>query len=618
MRRVFFQLAVFIFLLLLSITSVVVAEQHQTPEARVVVCLEREQYVEPSCLPDAECFRPESDDFYPDPDRKDHTLIVSGDGFLPGRETFIVGCVLGSDSRYKCTTGSQQLDERLEDLGFATSQDYPEGFIYEFKAKDNPITPQTNRIRTTVRSFSNQLASHVFFGIYPFSSGDQVETEGATVKLGTINFQAAAKNCVSIQWDPTGYVFDAQTLEPIPDANVRIMNEDGSAVGGIGFQDIIKTQQDGSFSFFVDPGKYIIDVQSDDYTFPTDLDEVNPDYNNSQKGQDYKCEIAGFSLYTQQAVFDESQGEFIRCDVPLKKKIDSEDKSIAEPRIYESGIFALGKKYMLKAHIWPLRAYVGVFSGDKLIVYSRAKDGWWENSIDAEEVVQGSNIRLQVILPEDLPQYLSPNGQEQSLMQKIFQFLKTEVFALSDSVELSPVPRYLEGFVYDKDQNLAPGAEVEIVDKATGKILLVVRADDNGFIRVLPEYLPIFPYSLRINKGDESFELSTNQFINQNKTYLQTNNLNLLTAEKKGVPIKFSQEDREKIISMISLPQKQNLVEKELRAQKQMDSGVKNDKTPKPSQENNSLVYALIFAFFGLIVVAMVMLLYFLRLKRQS
>ncbi len=617
MQKVFSRFSVLFLLLFLSTSPTVLAEQHQTPEARVVVCLEREQYVEPSCLPDAECFRPESDDFYPDPERKDHTVIVSGEGFLPGRQTFIVGCVLGSDSRYKCTTGSQQLDEELADLGFATSQDYPEGFVYEFKAKENPITPQTNRIRTVVRSFSNQFASHVFFGIYPFSAGDQVETEGATVKLGTINFQAAAKNCVSIQWDPTGYVFDAQTLEPIPDVEVRVLKDDGTAVEGIGFQDIIKTQQDGSFSFFVDPGKYIIEIDSDEYIFPTELEEVNPDYNNSFKGQDYKCEIPGFSLYTQQAVFDETKGELIRCDVPLKKRLDVGEQRIADPRIYESGIFALGKRYMLKAHIWPLRAYVGVFAADKLITYSRAEDGWWEESIDAEEIPQGSSIRLQVILPEDLQQYLQPEEDDQSLLQKIFKFLKTEVFALSDSVELTPIPRYLEGFVYDKQQNISPGAEVEIVDEATGRILLVVKADENGFIRVLPEYLPIFPYYLRVKNDKETFDLSVDEFINQNITYLQTNELNLLTAEKQKQPIRFSEEEKAAIVAQISTPEKTSLPVREKNIEPRPDLG-DEDQVDTDEQQRQRIVYTLIFALFGLSVVGLILLLYFLRLKRQS
>lgn len=82
--------------------------------------------------------------------------------------------------------------------------------------------------------------------------------------LSWLGFRAGAK--------PLGYVYDAITKDPIPQAVVRIFDEDGKMV----WSDV--TNGKGYFSARLDAGKYRITVRASKYEFPSNIIFGKDDY----------------------------------------------------------------------------------------------------------------------------------------------------------------------------------------------------------------------------------------------------------------------------------------------------------------------------------------------------
>lgn len=230
----------------------------------------------------------------------DHRLKLTGDGFPFRKQIYIVGCVQVGASA-KCTTGDQQLDQKLDIEKHPTHIFIVDGF--------NPITVSENgHLEKIVYSRSTQSTIHSFYGVFfNLNAGGNNKTR-STIQYSTfesINSQYLAE-CVAVRWDPYGQVFDGKTLKPIPNVEITLLDEKGNLVQLPGLKNPTITDNLGRFHFLVKPGKYTLKVNPPKgYRFIKNP-KIPPPY------QKYYPNI-----YQPQMVIEEKPGTPLLANIPL-------------------------------------------------------------------------------------------------------------------------------------------------------------------------------------------------------------------------------------------------------------------------------------------------------------
>jgi hypothetical protein len=109
---------------------------------------------------------------------------------------------------------------------------------------------------------------------------------------------------MSIQSKPWGVIYESRTGVPVPMATVKIIDPEYNRI-----LETKLTDFDGRFSFLVTPGKYIIKVDKENYTFPTRACQTNHD----KKHIDWYC--------GQKFIVKNEQQSLINIDIPIDGKI---------------------------------------------------------------------------------------------------------------------------------------------------------------------------------------------------------------------------------------------------------------------------------------------------------
>ncbi len=509
-------------------------------------CLKIEETYFPTCSSNYEC-KSLDPAKYPNPQKKDHTLKISGTGFPSNVDIYIVGCV-STGNNYMCTarTGDTRLNRELTRLGFdAEANPTVGGEVYEFEILENPVRADGDKVEMIVRSATANPEDHRFFGIIPLS-GDGIPRE-KTVQFGELVFTQDPSECISIYWDPAGRVFDAKSLEPLPDVRVRILDESENLLPARpGFKPEKLTGPDGVFTFMVPEGRYKLEVEKTGYSFPVDISDINPGFSKA-----YSCDPeVGAELYNDKYIIEE-RGKLIQCDIPLNPLGTPYEGEVV---IFDYGhlILPSGKVGFTARFSHPFSIGILREEGSGRVV-ARAqsdKNGRWRVELSLKEVPQDRSLVLEV---EKVNLALSKDGWFRKIVGRIKEVLTYKIKAKASTnlyrtkVKFEPILSYIEGYVYDDKKKVLPYAKVKIISYSTGNVLLEAQADGNGFIRILPEYLPRFPYYLQIESENKVYAYTTSQFVSLNKDYLEKESLDLVKNQKAGKPITFPTEEREKI-----------------------------------------------------------------------
>ncbi|GIW63173.1 MAG: hypothetical protein KatS3mg090_0999 [Patescibacteria group bacterium] len=591
----------------------------------------------------------------------DHAVRVKNtppSKFPLDQDIYIVGCVFENDS-FVCSTGrneqgveNEKAKNELANLGFLVSSGNETGINHYFELKkglSNPIQTKDGNLDLIIRSYTPNGTAHAFFGIYEQRVSNIGDGSNRTPQLEQIDFKQMATDCADIFWDPEGYVFDAKTLMPISGVNVYLYSVSGLDTTLVperpGFLNPYMTSWDGAFFFYVEPAIYTLDIQSDEYEFPVDISEVNPLYKNSEYG--YKCDVAGYDLYTDRLKLDETKGKMIRCDIPLKSKNEQKVQQSRSYLIYNQALTVSETKTKVSAYVWPLNASFSVVQENEegyqtVLATARAKRGGFT------VVINNSLIDPQ------LPLYIIPssavnkgsvrsnsNGENKSeqdqsmqnegdLINKIKIFLsglfnfKVTAEANNDLNRFSarpmyPVLNYIEGVAYDDLGNPIANAEVKIIDKGSNKEILRVTADENGYFKIPPAYLPMFEYYLNIDSADgRTFAYTTSEFVRMNKAYLDTAKLDLLRARRNGVQIPEFEEDNGQVIITADNQNQSEVVKQPspLNKDNKTDSDKNKEDLDEDTQSNQGLVVAVILLLFVLSAIGLVMILYIYKLRK--
>lgn len=499
--------------------------------------------------------------------KKDHVVNLTKSNLPKDRDIYIVGCIITNDGGY-CQTGSAANDAAVEKLNFPIKP-YPGHSFQVFG--NNPIRTTDGNLQAYVYSHTPGQESHTFYAVFA-ADLNVTSGQGNTLQYGTFELLQDPGQCVGIHWDPSGRAFDAQSLEPLPNVEVTLLNNQKHAVApnlvdpnnpanaSICQNSPLRclennpqlTLQNGEYNFDVLDGTYYLNMLKTGYVFPVNLGDVNPKYTIA-----YGCDEGSktYTLYTRAATNVQHpirvNGALVHCDAPL---ISSTGEPYhAEPVVMtdrngnlEYGHTLLPGTTIVKyegvvSHPFTKVALVDSVTGQVVVEGSADKFGNWSLTLDNEKLSSGgaSVLNLQLTKVDlTLGNVTSKRWNLWSALLNLFKVktVSAQNLVSSSGVSFEPIFTYIEGYAYDKAGKVLPGATIDIKVNNYADSLYETTADANGFFTIAPDNLPIFSYYLEITPAGSTTKIkyTTSQFAKVNKDYLTSNNINLMTAKKNN------------------------------------------------------------------------------------
>ena len=579
--------------------------------------------------------------------------------FPSNKEVYIVECVHHTRNNQivaTCTTGSDNLDQKIfkannfstlsNEIGYSLSRNENYGI---FKIENNQakkINPQsftTNAAGETPvlewQSYTPQNHERKWYGFFINQTQEEQIMGQGGLQQGKVEFPPFQdKDCATISWDPAGRVFDAKTLEPIPNVQVTLLkNYDGQfADAQISELTIVNpyiTLEDGGFSFYVSNGEYKLTPSHLNYSFPVNsLNEISKNYDqiylNPRYGKPKEPKTLIYPAQTGEIINVLNRMEF--RDIPLKPNND------------------VGYTYPLKVYsfthqINKLTQEI-VFSGKashpftKVTLYKKSIDengqetsgvfgsylsnhlGQFNFFVPLSSLKENESITDPQFEKSDLTNL---NFNQQSLMEKVKSLL-TKIFKKVSAqqsnvvtLKINPILPRLEGFAYDENQKVLPNTKVGIYLSFSNIPYYTTKTDEKGYFQIPSNKLPNEPYEIRYQTEDkQTIKLSTSKFLSQNASYLTKNkiNLNQVVDEKRKVitPTKISPTKTKKEIERISIyPSSYN--------PPSQSSVSSNSQNPSSSLTNNNSNLVLLTVLILLILIITVFaLIFFYYHKNKS
>ena len=507
--------------------------------------------------------------------------------FPSNKEVYIAECVYYTENNQivgTCTTGSDNLDQQIfkannfsiliNKISYSLSRDENYGIfkIENNQAKKiNPQTFTTNAAgETTVlewQSFTPRSHERKWYGFFIAQTQEEQQMGQGGLQQGKVEFPPFQdKDCATIAWDPAGRVFDAKTLEPIPNFQVMLLkNYNGQFADARRSELTIVnpyiTLEDGGFSFFVSNGQYKLTPSHPNYSFPVNsLNEISKNYDqiylNPRYGKPKEPKTLIYPAQTGEIINVLNRMEF--RDIPLKPNNN------------------VGYTYQLKVYSFTQQinklTQEIVFSGKashpftKVTLYKKSIDengqetsevfgsylsnhlGQFNFSIPLSSLKENESITDAQFEKSDLTNL---NFNQQSLMEKIKSLL-TKIFKKVSAqqsnvvtLKINPILPRLEGFAYDENRKVLPNTKVGIYLSFSNVPYYTTTTDEKGYFQIPSNKLPNEPYEIRYQtENKETIKLSTSKFLSQNASYLTKNkiNLNQVVDEKRKVitPTKIS------------------------------------------------------------------------------
>jgi hypothetical protein len=520
------------------------------------------------------CLKGTDTDFRPTwhdpPSPATYVQKLSGDGFIDGKDIFVVGCMASNNT--VCTSGEKDIDMSLFGKDNTTQGQrnvYGEEITYNVLKVDGGSRKRSKNGKfDTSATVGGVNAVHAggytFYGVMIIPQNNIVEQPGlGAEQQGTFSFTGKddLSKCVKISWthvDPFGIVFDSKSLEPLQNVLVTILDNNKKKINFVGFPNPQITQADGLFNFLVDPGEYYLDIHPipQGYQF-----KENPSIHQNYK-KIYHQADGGDSIYKPGVVIREiidTPDEQVkgvpdpeRRDIPL----DPGEKTpfTTSPVIINYGVTRLENDTKIEGKTSHPYTAVTILQGNETIASQEAtREGFFEFLIENVRIRQDLAMTLRLSkknLTGNLDDVqarnlLSPVKQLQSdvisYLSSIFSAphlvlnVQAQVPQLGKFKIIQPIFKILKGYAYDKSGKTVPNADVDIKLAMTNASVYRAKADQNGYFDIPSENLPIFNYDVSFSSSFSPAPItySTSEFAKANKTYLTKNNINLLGASTK-------------------------------------------------------------------------------------
>ncbi|MCM8787951.1 MAG: carboxypeptidase-like regulatory domain-containing protein [Candidatus Omnitrophica bacterium] len=432
----------------------------------------------------------------------------------------------------KYTTTNNQLDQGLGlsypnppvKLSFPSN---PSGIFY---------SDQNGNVRIE-GVMTGQLQDHhdyQFYALYPPTltenqiGTDQITGNSSSQQIGTFafntfNFEESTNKqvCTSIWWDPYGRIIDSQSLEPISNVKVRILdqiNPKEQLADVITGSEVI-TKEDGIFNFLTKPGIYYLRLDNIPKTHVFSKNpNINKKYNLIYDEYVNSKKIIYLPDEPIKEIIDTPEESSRRRPDPEQRNIlldPGTNKPITSPIIHmELNQIVDGDNILFRgraSHPYPVLTIKdqkgNIILNKTEFLDNKARNGFWLLRIKRSQIPQDTTL---------IP-----------LLSKNSKFFSTEDninIIDSNYPRFEPILSYIEGYAKDINNNIIPNAKVEVKIYNSNKIFFKTTADKYGFFKINSKNLPPFPYYLTFNGNPKT----TSQFFNDNKTYLESKNINLM------------------------------------------------------------------------------------------
>ena len=459
---------------------------------------------------------------------------------LPNADTYVVECFT-VNNEVLCTTGSEAADTKVFGANNMPKLNSAINYRFEgmFKADGQTVAPNPTKADATGKiapvewqSFSKYTARK-FLAVNFFSGENAQPGSAGGQQQGTLEFEVAKSDCVAINWDPFGRVFDAQTLEPIKGAVVTLMMKNGSSYKAAtnadfgGFSAITNpqtTKGDGLFEFVVPDNTYKLQVSAPGYTFPlTSLSSLNSGYSRIYK-----------DIYPAQTGEDIVQkGKIQHRDIPLVATGANQDNPV-ELIEYFTTLDKVTGEYVIegrvshpfaKVNVWTDKEGYGTAANPHFRVAATAKadvDGKFQVRVDQSAFEQGEVVSNLEVVKQPL------TTGSMSWIDRLMGLFVKDANAQDSraNAAIQPIPNYLEGVAYDRNNNPIPNAQVSVYVQGSQVPYHSVVADETGKFVISSEYWPFMPYSLEYTSANgTTTEVSTSTYMEQNAEYHKANNV---------------------------------------------------------------------------------------------
>ncbi|MFA9289265.1 MAG: hypothetical protein ACEQSA_05305 [Weeksellaceae bacterium] len=360
----------------------------------------------------------------------------------------------------------------------------------------------------------------------------------------SLEFAFRSSSCSGQAWDPYGRVFDAVTLEPIPQTSVELsqLNPDTGtfdvAYANQQNPTIINpnaTRADGRFSFLVVDGDYKLVSSRNEYV-PMQRREastIKPNAKNIYINPTYP------EFYYSDSNPIQQRGRIEQRDIPMKPNIASgyryplslmSQNSILDKDnnvIYTGAVSHPFAELVIE--VCKKENGIEVCNGKTIYKQGNGgpdKDGKFQVTLRQQNLRAGEYFK-KTFTPVDLNAIRIVDGsimtQFLSWIGNVIKIPEVQAQDRSISTITQPIPTYLEGYAYDAEGNLMPNATVGIYVSFSEQALYTKKANQNGYFKITSEFLPTTEYELRYT-GEETqtsvAQLSTSEFLTQNEEFM--------------------------------------------------------------------------------------------------
>ncbi|MBI3366378.1 carboxypeptidase regulatory-like domain-containing protein, partial [Candidatus Roizmanbacteria bacterium] len=583
------------------------------------------------------------------------TQQLSGDGFIDGRDIYVVACLPGNNTT--CSTGEANPDILLfgKDNSTSKTNSWFDGTSAVFnvitinggskkQSKGGKITATANVGGANVVG----TGGYTFYGVMVMRPNDLTNQPGlGAEQQGTFNFTGKQdlSKCVKISWthyDPFGIVFDSQSLEPLSNVAVTILDNKKKKLSLIGFPNPQITRADGIFNFLVEPGDYYLEINP----MPSGYQFIQSPAINVNYSKIYHQADGGVSIYKPNEVIREiidTPDEQVngvpdpeRRDIPLDP--GKNPPFTTSPVIMGYGVTRHEEQTEIEGKVSHPFTTITILQANEIIASQEAdREGFFDILVDNTRIHQDLAMTLR-LTKKDLTgnlgrNLLTPNHLVQrdivSYFTSLFSpsYLKFDVRAenlqLGRFKIIQPIFALLKGYAYDKIGRTVSNADVSVKLAMTNSTYYKTKADQNGYFDVPPENLPIFNYDVSVSSPflPAPVTYSTSEFAKANKIYLASNTINLMkitTNKKTKSSNNFAFTTRENSLQATSTGSAgENLLKS---ADSQKNFPLQKTRTKKQTSSNRVLTLLALSAFFiaGIILLGTIVYLVLKEKKQQA
>lgn len=335
--------------------------------------------------------------------------------------------------------------------------------------------------------------------------------------------------CKTISWDPYGRVFDAVSLEPIADTEVTLIDilTGNQAIQKYNWSNDF-TGPDGVYNIQVEKeGTYQIKaVPVTSHTFSS-TPKLSPNWSKIYS-----------DLYYPRTNIIEKTNIVTHYDIPFQPISTPYRGAVAQIVNGTLKSQSMGNFIVYTGReTFPMASVCLVDDTGKTVgkCVNANNIGMFTIAIEKNKVPQEKlQITASKVDLNNLDLYKNNQKVETLNAGSLVQDTKSK-----KAFYFEPILSYVEGYVYDKQGAKIPGADVLVKLKINNKLFYQTKADDSGFFTIYTNKLPYLEYYFEfINPvTKEKITNSTSEFVNKNKSYLDSGSIDLMKATKSDQPI---------------------------------------------------------------------------------